>query len=162
VQDLNKTSKGSGTSPLFALLHPDPWLPEFVHVRQQTLISLLIWQALEGSPEISENTGFFEKLQLRLQRQEWLDDDCTEQYDALTKLISEKKGETYIILDRLDSCDCPLSVSIPNFLRVLGEASSVVKIFTVISGKFDPKDIVSPEMSRLRTLCKNQQRWKKH
>jgi hypothetical protein len=63
---LQQESEKTGHAPLFAFLHPDPWLSDFALVPQQEVISLLIWQLLEQFPEISENTSLFEMIQARM------------------------------------------------------------------------------------------------
>jgi hypothetical protein len=149
-----------GHAPLFAFLHPDPWLTDFAHVPQQTVVSLLIWQLLEQFPEISENTSLFETIQVKMQQEEWLEDDCAEQYDVLVRLLSQRP-ETYIIIDRLDSCICPVDTFVQKLLHIVGECTTIIKIFALVGGDFDLKNVVSTQKSRLRVLSRDQQRRKK-
>lgn len=157
---LKQESGKTGHAPLFAFLHPDPWLSDFAHVPQQEVISLLIWQLLEQFPEISENTSLFEMNEARMQREEWLEDDCSEQYHVLAQRLSQR-SETYIILDRLDSCDCPVDTFVQKLLGIVGSCATVVKIFVVVGGSFDVKSVVSSQKSRLTVLSRDQQRRKK-
>lgn len=119
LEMVQQESRKTGHALLFAFLHPDPWLSDFAHVPQQEVMSLLIWQLLEKFPEVSENTSLFEMIQAKMQQEEWLEEDCTEQYDVLTQLLSQRP-ETYIILDRLDSCDCPVDTFVQKLLDIVG------------------------------------------
>jgi hypothetical protein len=70
-----------------------------------------------------------------------------------------KVPETYISLDRLNSCVGPGDEIIQNLLNVLAGSRSRITIFAVIGGYFDPKDIVSREtMERLAVIVKDQHR----
>jgi len=157
---LKQESGESGHVPLFAFLHPDPWLPGFEHVPQQEVISLLIWQLLEQFPEILENTSLFETIQAKMQREEWQEDDCDEQYDVLVRLLSQR-SETYIILDRLDSCICPVDTFVKNLLRIVSDCATIVKVFVLVGRDFDLNSVISSHKSRLRVLLRDQQRAKK-
>lgn len=148
--------------PLYAFLHPDPYLTEDVHVPQPTVISLLIWQFLERFPGLSEDTPFFEDVQSRIESREWADEDCSEQYQLLAELLS-RRPQTYIVIDRLDSCTCPVDTFVQNLLSLCGKVTGVVKILAVVGGKrFRREDIVSKEKARLQIIERDQQRRKKH
>jgi hypothetical protein len=149
------------TNPLFALLHPDPYLTADVHVPQPTVISLLIWQLLERFPDMSEDTGFFEDMQSRIEGNEWADEDCHEQYRLFGDLLS-RRPVTHVVIDRLDSCTCPVEIFVQNLLNLCGEVTGVVKFMVVLGGQtLKPENIVSKESARLRIIERDQQRRKK-
>jgi len=157
LQILDQNENATGHRPLFIFLHPEPWLPDNIHVPQTTAMSLLIWQFLEQFPEISEDTNFFESLEEKIEREEWLAVDCSEQYDVLKDLLS-RRAETNIIIDRLDSCACPVDIFVQNLLVLLSQCSSMVRIFAVLSGPFEVDDLVSSHKRRLSVITMDQQR----
>jgi hypothetical protein len=151
-----------GGRPLFVFLHPDPYLTEDVHVPQPTIISLLIWQFLERFPEVSEDTSFFEDVQSRIDGNEWVEEDCSEQYQLLADLLS-RRPVTHVIIDRLDSCTCPVDTFVQNLLSLCAKVTGVVKFMVVVGGKtMGAEDIVSKEKARLRIIERDQQKRKKH
>lgn len=157
VSSLVEKAEAPESKPLSAFLHPDPWLPNGARVPQGALISSLISQILEHCPTIAEDFAFFQYLEARIQSSEWFDDTtCENQYDVLGQLLEHRK-ECYVILDRLDCCDCPLAIVLQNFLKFIGECQNViVKIFIVVKDEPEMRDIVSPLKSKLRVIRKDQ------
>lgn len=160
VKTLEEEAKTSGAAPLYAFLHPDLWLPDNLYVPQASLVSSLIWQYLGHFPEVSEDFAFHEYLETMIERTEWRTDDaCELQYHVLQQLL-ERRTKSYLILDRLDSCDCPVYIALGYLLKLIGECQkSVVKILVVVDTKpFEIGKIVSPYKSKLTVMRRDQGR----
>lgn len=164
IETLKQEAKGPADEPLFAFLHPQPWLPDDVHVPHAHVISSLIEQYLGHHPEVAEDFAFLESLEEQVESQEWLTDaTCELQYGVLKQLLQRRK-KSFIILDRLDSCECPPAMTLKYFLKLIGECEGViVKIFVVApSDKSGVEDVVSPyKKSKLRVIQRDQRKTKR-
>jgi hypothetical protein len=95
------------------------------------VISKIIWQLLKQNPDLIQDPGRLRNIRNRIQHADWKKTCPKIPCDVLIELLSEIP-KTYIILDRIDRCDCFSVNFLEQLFRVIRECQTVVKIFVVL------------------------------
>jgi hypothetical protein len=95
------------------------------------VISKIIWQLLNKKPDLVQDPRRLRDIRDRIKHNNWNQPCPKSLIDLLIELLSEFP-RTYIILDRIDRCDCYSVNFLDELLRIIRECRTVLKIFVVL------------------------------
>jgi hypothetical protein len=115
----------------YCLAGTSGWMEEDSRAQASLIISRIIWQLLEKKPDFIGDPDRLRSVQDRIQSENWTQTCPTLPCDLLIEFLAEFP-KTYIIVDRIDRCQCYPVNFIDQLFRVVKESQKVVKIFVVL------------------------------
>lgn len=98
------------------------------------ILTSIIWQLIESKSSAVADPLFRKDIKKAMEHPDWRQKDPKLPCQLLMKFL-EIFPITYIILDRVDFCNCDLVVSLDRLLNLVRSSMATVKIFVVIDGK---------------------------
>ena len=128
------------------------------------MISRLILEVLDQCPSYLFDPSNLWNLRRSLQAPEYSDSNPRLPCGLLSDILNQcSDSEIYIVLDRIDACDCMAAVFIERLLELVVECKATVKVFAVAGplGNFDVGDITSVTEGECFRVLRMDQRIKK-
>ena len=156
----DKDSEAPKKAVIYGLAHASAWTAPSSNPAAHMIISLLIMEMFDKCPSYVSDPTKLVDLRDRIKS---LDYKASNPH-LPCKLLSDVIGECsscglYIVLDRIDACDCSAVAFIERLLDLVLDCKSTVKLFVVAGGlgNFDVEDITTvKEGEKLRVLRMDQ------
>ena len=131
---------------LCAVAHDTAWSLPQAKTESHMIVSQLILSALEQqAPFVLDGTKY-SRLKTSIEDPGYRDAVPRLPCQILSEIIEHDPAlVTYVVLDRLDACNCGVSAFVERLLEVVLKCRSTVKVFAVVGGlrDFDVRDITA-------------------
>lgn len=134
------------TMILCALAHDTAWSIPQAKTESHMIMSQVILSALEQKPSYIMDAKKLSRLKTSIKDPEYKKAVPRLPCQVLSEIIEHDPGiVTYVVLDRIDACNCSTSTFLERLLEVVLNCKSTVKVFAVVGGlgNFDVHDITA-------------------
>ena len=156
----DKVSKAPEKAVIYGLAHTSAWTAPGAKPAAHMMISRLLMEVLEKDPSYLHDPTSLAELRDHIKSLNYKASNP----HLPCKLLSDVVGQCsscdfYIVLDRIDACDCTAVTFIERLLEIVSDCRSTVKLFVVAGGlgNFDVGDITTvKEAEKFRVLRMDQ------
>jgi hypothetical protein len=152
---LSKELKDCG--PLTYFVQTDPWRHSAPPAH--LVLTNIIWQLLKSKPKVLTEPGVKIDIEQEMQHTRWKAKKPQSPCEILTKLLGFSPT-TYIIIDRLDRCNCSFDTLLPILLNMVKDATAVIKMFIVADDDGSNLDQHVDSYERLEIITLHQTQFK--
>lgn len=134
------------TMVLCAVAHDTAWSIPEVKTESHMIISQIVLSALEQQTSYISDATKFSRLKASIEDPEYKHAVPRLPCQLLSEIIEcDPALVTYVVLDRVDACNCGTSTFLETLLEVVLKCKSTVKVFAVVGGlgNFDVRDITA-------------------
>ncbi len=132
------------TMVLCAVAHDTAWSIPQVKTESHMIMSQIVLSALEQQTSYILDTTNFLRLKASIENPDYKHAVPRLPCQLLSEIIEcDPALVTYVVLDRIDACNCSTSTFLETLLEVVLKCKSTVKVFAVVGGlsNFDVRDI---------------------
>ena len=144
------------TTILCAVAHDTAWSLPHTKTESHMIISQIILSALEQQSSYLLDATKLSRLKTSIEDADYKDAVPRLPCQLLSEVIEHDPSVvTYVILDRIDACNCSTPTFLERLLEVVLKCKSTVKVFAVVGGlgNFDLRDITATaEKERFRAV----------
>ena len=131
---------------LCVMAHDTAWHTSQATIESHMIISKVILSALEQQTSFVMDGTRFSRLKDLIDHPNYKDAVPRLPCQILSEIIEyDPTLVTYVVLDRIDACNCNTSTFLERLLEVVSESKATVKVFAVVGGlgDFDVRDITA-------------------
>lgn len=131
---------------LCAVAHDTAWSTPQVKTESNVIISQIVLSALEQQTSYISDATKFSRLKASIEDPDYKHAVPRLPCRVLSEIIEcDPALVTYVVLDRIDACNCGTSTFLETLLEVVLKCKSTVKVFAVVGGlgNFDVHDILA-------------------
>ena len=133
---------------LCAVAHDTAWSMPKTKTESHMIFSQIILSALEQQASFVLDPTKYSQLKTSIEDPEYRHAVPRLPCQILSKIIEHDPDlVAYVVLDRIDACNCSTSTFVERLLEVVLECKSTVKVFAVVGGlrDFDVRDITATD-----------------
>ena len=134
------------TMILCAVAHDTAWSMPQAKTESHMIFSQLILSALEQQASFVLDATKYSRLKTSIEDPGYRDAVPLLPCQILSEIIEHDPAlVTYVVLDRIDACNCSISTFVERLLEVVLKCKSTVKVLTVVGGlrDFDVRDVTA-------------------